>query len=63
MMNLFRKNNKKNTTARKDTRMVYAHVQWTDNCGRTAERMPKALLEQYVADGIIYEDYEIITYL
>lgn len=62
MMRLFRRN-KKEMKARKDTRMVYAHVQWTDNRGRTAERMPKCLLEEHVKNGNIFGDYEIIAYL
>ena len=62
MMKLFRRN-KKETKARKDTRMVYAHVQWTDNRGWTAERMPKCLLDEYVKTGKIFGDYKIIGYL
>jgi hypothetical protein len=61
-MKLFRRN-KKETKERKDNRAVYAYVQWTDNRGRTAERMSKACLENYVDLGLIYPDYDIIGYL
>jgi hypothetical protein len=61
-MKLF-KRNKKETKTRKDHRAVYAYVQWTDNRGRTAERMSKACLENYVDLGLIYPDYDIIGYL
>lgn len=54
---------KNKPTERRHNPMVYAHIQWTDNRGYTAERMPKALLEQYVAEGLIYADYEIIAYI
>jgi hypothetical protein len=61
-MKLFRRN-KKETKTRKDHRAVYVYVQWTDNRGRTAERMSKACLENYVDLGLIYPDYEIIAYI
>ena len=62
MMKLFRRN-KKETKARKDHRAVYVKCQWVDNRGWTTERMSKACLENYVAIGLIYPDYDIIAYI
>ena len=62
MMKLFRRNKKVENT-RKHNPMVYVHCHWTDNRGRTAERMLKSVLEEHVANGNIFEDYEIIAYI